>query len=352
MSEEIIPIASLLETLPDLDRQDRFIRRVLQGLREEGHEAVERVVVPSWTPIMAPGDVSQLYLVLSGNASVAFARAMAGDPRAFTRALMRVSASPNPVSKLNEIAHCHPLVLSKGDLIGEFEYVQKRPPVSHVIAGTFFKTPQTRARLQTTLLRLPVESAFASRVSLHVVTEKLVLINHLLLPAIHMGLERINTILACCFAGLLPVYRAFYRGASDGELEVVAPDSCPGTREQDTEYISLARLDPAREPVGIEISTLYLLRSFGFASRDSITAEVNGFEVAVYSEDHARDRAGRPQRPAGNPYDALVERYWDAYSLGTESMLFFLRGISAQDFCAEYGVDLQQNELGEALVTA
>ena len=113
----------------------------------------------------------------------------------------------------------------------------------------------------------PSDSAFAAKVSLHVMTEKVVLINHLLLPAIHKGLERINNILACCFAGLLPVYRAFYRGNREGELEVVAPDCCVGTREQETEFASLARLDPTRDPVGIEISTLYLLRCFGFASR-------------------------------------------------------------------------------------
>jgi hypothetical protein len=246
------------------------------------------------------------------------------------------------------------MVLSKGDLIGEFEYVQKTPVVSHVVAGTFFKTPQTRSRLQTTLLRLPADSAYAAKVSLHVMTEKLVLINHLLLPAIHKGLDRINNIISCCFAGLLPVYRAFYRGGGEGEFDVVAPDSCAGAREHDTEYISLARLDPSREPAGIEISTLYLLRCFGFASRDSITSDVNGFEIEVFSEDHARDRAAR--RQAGHTVHAshhqqLVERYWDQYSLGTESMLFFLKDGNAREFCAQYGVDFQHNLFGEALAT-
>jgi hypothetical protein len=351
-SEESVAIEPLLRSLPKQDRQDRFIRKVLEGLRAEGHSRVERVVVPSWAPILVHGDPTQLYVVLSGNASVAFSRELAVDPKAFTRALMRIGESPSPVSKLNEIAHCHPIVLCKGDLIGEFEYVQKPPIISHVISGTFFKMPQTRSRLQTTLLRLPADSAFAAKVSLHVMTEKLVLINHLLLPAIHKGLDRINNILACCFAGLLPVYRAFYQGQREGELEVVAPDCCAGTREQDTEFISLSRLDPTRDPVGIEISTLYLLRCFGFASRDSITSDLNGFDVAVYSEDHARDRASRPQAGGpvnGNRHQQRIESYWDRYSLGTESMLFFLKDCTAHDFCAAYGVDLQHKLFGEAL---
>jgi hypothetical protein len=351
LSEESVSLDDLLRTLPDQDRQDRFIRKVLQGLLDEGHRTVQKVMVPSWMPILVHGDPTQLYLILSGNASVTFSRELSADPRAFTRSLLRVASCPSPVSKLNEIANCHPMVLCKGDLIGEFEYVQKRPVISHVVSGTFFKTPQTRSRLQTTLLRLPAESPFAARVSLHVMTEKLVLINHLLLPAIHKGLERINNILACCFAGLLPVYRAFYRGPTDGELTVVAPDSCSGTREQETEYVSLARLDPTRDPLGIEISTLYLLRCFGFASRDSITSDLNGFDVAVYSEDHARDRAARGPGPLSeaNRHQRQIEAYWDKYSLGTESMLFFLKDSSAYDFCAAYGVDLQHNLFGEAL---
>ena len=349
--EETVAIEHFLQSLPDQDRQDRFIRKVLQGLHDEGHRTVQKVVVPSWTPILAHGDPTQLYLLLSGNASVAFSRELAADPKIFTRSLLRVAGSQSPVSKLNEIADCHPIVLCKGDLIGEFEYVQKRPVISHVISGTFFKTPQTRSRLQTTLLRLPRESPFAAKVSLHVMTEKLVLINHLLMPAIHKGLERINHILACCFAGLLPVYRAFYRGSHEGDLTVAAPDSCAGTREQETEYVSLARLDPTRNPVGIEISTLYLLRCFGFSSRDSITSDLNGFEVAVYSEDHARDRAARAPASAleRDRHQQLIETYWDQYSLGTESMLFFLKDRSAQEFCAAYGVDLQHNLFGEAL---
>ena len=342
--EETIRIDDLLRTRPQLDRQDRFIRKVLQGLREEGHRTVQQVVVPSWSPILSHGDTAQLYMILSGNASVAFSRELSADPKAFTRALLRIASSPSPVSKLNEIAHSHPMVLCKGDLIGEFEYVQRRPVISHVISGTFFKTPQTRSRLQTTLLRLPSDSEFAAKVSLHVMTEKLVLINHLLLPAIHKGLERINNILACCFAGLLPVYRAFYRGAGEGDVEVVAHDSCAGTREQDVQYVSLARLDPTRDPAGIEISTLYLLRCFGFASRDSITSDLNGFDVVVYSEDHARDRVAY-----GDRHQQLIQSYWDRYSLGTESMLFFLKDSTAHDFCAAYGVDLQHKLFGEAL---
>jgi len=64
----------------------------------------------------------------------------------------------------------------------------------------------------------------------------------------------------------------------------------------------------------------------------------------VYSEDHARDRAGR-----GDRHQQLIESYWDRYSLGTESMLFFLKSCTAHDFCAAYGVDLQHKLFGEAL---
>jgi hypothetical protein len=354
ISEESVPIDRLLEGLTGHTRQDKFIRTVLKGLREEGHTTVEKVVFGSWEPILVPGDPAPLYLVLSGNASVALPRGLASDPDGFTRILMRVAASDAPINMLNDLADSHPLVLCKGDLIGEFEYVQRRPPVSHVIAGTFFKSPQTRMRLRTTLLRLPDDSPLAARASLHVMTEKLVLLNHLLLPTLHRGLDRINNILACCFAGLFPVYRGFYR-AADGspQCRILSPDSSQALRD-DKRYVCLGRLDPEHDAIGIEISTSYLLRCFGFAAREGLTADLNGFDLVVYSEDQARNHSVSRDHGAQLKLDRhtqFARQHW-AGRLGQESMLFFLKRGIARDFCAAYGVDLHHSGFEGAAAAA
>lgn len=355
-TEESVPIVDLLAEIPAITRQDTFIRKVIEGLRNEGHTSLQKVVFASWEPILVPGEAAPLYMVLSGNASVAFSRGLAADPEGFTRELMRIAGSAAPVQMLNDSADCHPLVLCKGDFIGEFEYIQRRAPVSHVIAGTFFKAPEVRTRLKTTLLRLPEDSAVAARASLHVMTEKLVLLNHLLLPTLHRGLDRINNILACCFAGLFPVYRGFYKGPQDLDYEIVTPDSCSAVRDDQKKYACLGRLDSRREPIGIEISTLYLLRCFGFSARDSITADLNGFDLVVYSEDQARAhgaaRTKTGAQPRLDPHIQAAKNHWDAHRLGPESMLFFLKRGSTRKFCAAYGIDPHHAAFDDALAAA
>src|SRR5690349_394964 len=98
---ETVSIDTLLITLPDHDRQDRFIRQVLIGLKAEGHTTLERHVYPSWQPILVPGHTGTLFLILSGNASITFSRASI-EPERFTRELTGIANSNNPVTKLIE----------------------------------------------------------------------------------------------------------------------------------------------------------------------------------------------------------------------------------------------------------
>jgi hypothetical protein len=324
---ETVDVRDLSRELPKQDRQDRFIQKVLQGLVAEGHTVVQRTVFPSWKPILTPGGSQGLYLILSGNASIAFSK-VATNINGFSKALGLIAKVPNPVAELNLKADSHPMVLCKGDLIGEFEYVQRRHPMGHVIAGTFFKAPETRKRLQTTVIRLPDDSKYAATASLHTMTEKLMLLNYLLLPSIHKRQSRINHILACFFAGLYPVYRAFYR-QPDGTTAVEVPDPCDAMPADGEKYACLGKLDPTRDPIGIEVSTSYLMRCFGFPSTQAITADVDGYELDVYSDTSRLNKHN-------------VEH------LGSESLLFFIKR-SPQEFCAEYGVDLQHSLLGEAL---
>lgn len=326
--------------IPCRTAREKYIHKILCGLQAEGFEQLEKLEVPSWNIILAPGERLGLYLVLSGNASIAFPK-RSMDPHLFTRNLIDLAAERNPVGGLNESADCHPIVLCKGDLIGEFEYVQRREPMGHVIAATFFKTPETRKRLQTTLVRLPGNSKVAAAASFHVMTEKLALMNHLLMPTIHKRQSRINNILALCFAGLFPVYRVFYR-APDGGCLVEVPDSCGvyGEGDRGRRYACLGHLDPRRDPLGIELSTSYLSRCFGFPDGDAIIKDVNGRAIDVYSD-------------AARCKHKDTEQNGIAH-LGAESLLFFLHNRNpqhtgfARDFVAGYGMDMDEEFLERA----
>src|SRR5215831_6423269 len=105
-----VTVRGLLGELPKHDRQDRFIHKILLGLLDEGHTELERVVVPSWEPVLLPGESKGLYLILSGNASIAFPKDAAHDLDSFTPYLVDIATRPNPVTDLTTKAESHPLV--------------------------------------------------------------------------------------------------------------------------------------------------------------------------------------------------------------------------------------------------
>ncbi|MDA2925814.1 cyclic nucleotide-binding domain-containing protein [Acidobacteria bacterium AH-259-G07] len=308
---------------------------VLKELKAQGREHLDLTIYTGRQPITWAGERAGLHLIMSGNAFIYIMK-----PHSKTDLQFLTNKGSLQIQHLGEFGKPHPLILCKGDLIGEFEIWDDRPFLATVFSGLPFAIGHPRTKTETTLIEIPKENIDDhkfKKIIFTSISNKVINLNHLILVASTDGEERLGKLIPCFFAGVLPAMRFIFK-KEDGRLDKLS--------FQDD--LGVGRFCALGDLRGIEVSTTFLKLILSWKS-DRIFRRLNRMPprvmgsfisasssqpvAAVYWRRKEEDQRQRlfTTRTEGSKWWPLTQK----------NILFFLhKDITVRDYCELHDLDV------------